>query len=146
MALDLLGFDASLTHRPHVLGATNPSLETIYAAQHGRCIDCGAPMERHPSMGVEHPGYTVDHLFPRSCGFGLYANKVLACRACNERKADHPPSRRVVHRTRALYERLFPRRTLRVLRSTHPLWVAYAGSTTKRSRHCADLQPQSMCA
>jgi len=125
VAIDLTRFDARMTHRPHVLGATNPTITEIYAAQGGRCIDCGHPMPPRTCMTTHEAGYTIDHVFPRSLGFGLFANKTLACRECNERKADRPPSRRTVLKARSIYERLLPRRAVRFLRHTHPLWTAY---------------------
>jgi 5-methylcytosine-specific restriction endonuclease McrA len=49
------------------------------------CFYCGVAFGDGPGLDR-----TVDHRLPRSKGGGdLLVNMVFACRACNERKADH---------------------------------------------------------
>ena len=69
----------------------------LYAAQDGRCFYCRCALDvdrlRHvPPASCASDDPTLDHVVPASKGGAAeYANLVLACRACNERKGDGPP-------------------------------------------------------
>lgn len=45
-----------------------------------------------PDVPERKHGYTIDHLFPKTQGFSLSGNAVLACRKCNAVKSDRMPS------------------------------------------------------
>ncbi|MCA9517752.1 MAG: HNH endonuclease [Myxococcales bacterium] len=61
------------------------SREQVYARDHGRCQYCSSEVTRRES--------TYDHIVPRSRGGATrWDNIVLACRPCNQRKADRTPS------------------------------------------------------
>ena len=61
------------------------SRETIYARDRGQCQYCQRPVGRRE--------VTYDHIVPRSRG-GLTAweNIVIACRPCNQKKANRTPA------------------------------------------------------
>jgi len=82
---------------------------TIYSAQNCKCFYCGKFMQYmsfRPDMPSRSNGFTIDHLFPRSLGFGLYGNAVLACRRCNEKKGDRPPTPVEIVRAWEIYNRI----------------------------------------
>ena len=55
---------------------------------------------------VRRKGYTIDHLFPRSKGYGKGGNSVLACRRCNEKKGDRYPTLAEIVQAWELYARM----------------------------------------
>ena len=59
-----------------------------------------------PTKPERFDGYTIDHLFPRSLGFTLSGNAVLACRKCNERKGDRPPTPEEIVKAWSLYNQV----------------------------------------
>lgn len=81
------------------------NIAVLYAIQSGRCAYCGRYMffraHRHPGDN----GYTVDHFFPHSKGFGKSGNAVLACRKCNELKENRLPSMKQILYVMKLYAR-----------------------------------------
>ena len=82
---------------------------TLYSFQNCKCFYCNKFM-RFMSYNHNKPstieGYTIDHLFPRSLGFGLAGNAVLACRKCNEKKGDRPPTPMEIVRAWELYQKI----------------------------------------
>ena len=66
------------------LGAVTFSRRNVFKRDHYTCQYCGA------QPGSEE--LTIDHVLPRSQGgVSSWTNCVLACMACNKRKADHTP-------------------------------------------------------
>lgn len=66
-------------------GGLKYSRENIYARDRGRCQYCGRLVTRRQA--------TYDHVVPRSQGGGKgWGNIVVACRPCNQRKADRTPA------------------------------------------------------
>ena len=69
-------------------------LLTLWEEERGslKCHDCGRDHLEKVTEGVE-PKYqaTLDHVIPRAAGCNEYdvSNLVVACRICNERKADN---------------------------------------------------------
>lgn len=56
----------------------------ILAAQNGCCKYCGKPLAIKKA--------TFDHVVPKALGgVGAQTNLVVACRPCNEKKANKPP-------------------------------------------------------
>jgi 5-methylcytosine-specific restriction endonuclease McrA len=84
----------------------NTPATALYAFQNGKCFYCNKYM-RYTSHHPKHPGklfgYTLDHLFPRCGGNMLAGNTVLACRKCNELKADRQPTVQEVVKAAMLY-------------------------------------------
>jgi 5-methylcytosine-specific restriction endonuclease McrA len=71
------------------------SVPVIYSNQNCKCFYCGKYLQYkkyHPENVTRKDGYTLDHLFPKMLGFTLYGNAVIACRKCNEKKSDRPPT------------------------------------------------------
>lgn len=71
-------------------------LTTAYRHWHGECAYCGVQVElpAPKEMGVEANDQTAtrDHFIPRSAGGkSIAANLVLACNACNGKKANLDP-------------------------------------------------------
>lgn len=64
----------------------------LYSLQKCRCFYCKTYMEYITHNDKMKKGYTVDHLFPRSKGYGRAGNIVLSCRRCNEKKGDRFPT------------------------------------------------------
>lgn len=81
----------------------------LYSHQECRCFYCNKYM-RYVSFIPGNPerknGYTIDHLFPKHLGFTLVGNAVLACRKCNEKKADRPPTPVEIVRAWELYNKI----------------------------------------
>lgn len=81
----------------------------LYSFQNCRCFYCNKFM-RYVSYNHANPdrldGYTIDHLFPRTLGFGLAGNAVLACRKCNEVKGNRPPTPVEIVRAWELYTKI----------------------------------------
>ena len=75
----------------------------LYAHQNCRCFYCNRFMQYAPHTKVSK-GYSIDHLFPRSKGYGKGGNSVLACRKCNEQKGDRWPSLMEIVRAWDLYQ------------------------------------------
>ncbi len=66
------------------LGAVTFSRRNVFKRDHYTCQYCGA------QPGIEE--LTIDHVLPRSQGgVSSWTNCVLACMACNKRKADRTP-------------------------------------------------------
>ena len=59
-----------------------PLVDWIIKAQGDKCFYCGEAFEK----------YTKDHFFPKSKGYGLVGNTVIACVECNQAKADRLPT------------------------------------------------------
>lgn len=51
-------------------------------------------------------GFTRDHLLPRSRGFGIEGNVVLACRRCNELKENRWPTLKEMVKAWELYQQM----------------------------------------
>lgn len=71
-------------------------LTTAYRYWQGECAYCGVKVElpAPQEAGVEENDQTAtrDHFIPRAAGGrGIAANLVLACKACNGKKADLDP-------------------------------------------------------
>ena len=85
------------------------TVTTLYSYQNCKCFYCGKFM-RFASYNPENPdratGYTIDHLFPRTLGFGLYGNAVLCCRKCNATKDSRPPTPTEIVKAWELYTRM----------------------------------------
>lgn len=82
------------------------SVPILYSNQKCKCFYCGKYMKFYsyiPTKPERFDGYTIDHLFPRSLGFTLSGNAVLACRKCNERKGDRPPTPEEIVKAWSLY-------------------------------------------
>jgi 5-methylcytosine-specific restriction endonuclease McrA len=66
--------------------------EALMAGQGGRCAYCGVPLSLRPIPPGQPPrpdAATLDHRVPRALGGGTrWENLVLACRGCNQAKAD----------------------------------------------------------
>ncbi len=69
-------------------------LSRLHAAQRSRCFYCRREMRlRLPGEPPSAMDATIDHFFPRSQGGpDGWTNWVLACQACNHRKASREPS------------------------------------------------------
>ena len=65
--------------------------------QRNRCYICGEAFAPHPKgtpdrRRLNRGGYpTLDHVWPKAKGGGLYRNKLLAHARCNSRKSDRAP-------------------------------------------------------
>ena len=84
----------------------NTPAPTLYAYQNGRCFYCNRYMRfttHHPHHPAKGEGFTMDHLFPRSMGYALAGNNVLACRHCNNKKANRMPTNAEVYKAWKLY-------------------------------------------
>ena len=69
-------------------------LSMLHAAQKSRCFYCQQTLRlRLPREPASTDDATIDHFFPKSEG-GLdnWSNWILACRACNNRKASRQPT------------------------------------------------------
>lgn len=90
----------------------NPSDYYLYQAQNASCFYCGLYMtpQQHGNKSKtkcdRSSGYTYDHLFPRSLGFSLRANKVLACNHCNQAKGSNMPTVAQIVKARKMYLQL----------------------------------------
>ncbi len=74
-----------LRSRRRFPAAARLSRETIYLRDRGVCQYCQRPVTRREG--------TYDHIIPKSRGGETrWDNIVLACRPCNQRKADRTPS------------------------------------------------------
>lgn len=85
------------------------TISFIYSLQKCRCFYCNKFLQYikyHPQICERKDGYTIDHLFPRTLGFTLYGNAVIACRKCNEEKSDRLPTPEEVVRTWTIYNQL----------------------------------------
>lgn len=60
-------------------------------------------MNFNPENPDRADGYTIDHLMPKSLGYGLAGNAVLACRKCNEKKSSRLPTQEELQRANDLY-------------------------------------------
>lgn len=78
----------------------------LYATQKCRCFYCGRFMEYITYNDQRKKGYTVDHLFPRSKGYGKSGNIVLACRKCNEKKENRFPTVQEIVRAWEIYQQM----------------------------------------
>lgn len=58
----------------------------LFRAQHGRCYLCGNLFRRRKLFLP-----TVDHVRPKSKGWGKDLNSLLACTPCNRAKANREP-------------------------------------------------------
>lgn len=78
----------------------------LYSYQDCKCFYCNKFL-RFMNFNPENPdraeGFTIDHLMPKSLGYGLAGNAVLACRKCNEKKNNRLPTIDEVRRANQLY-------------------------------------------
>jgi len=87
----------------------NPSDEKLYDYQNGNCFYCDGYMlpikqnHRTKENCLGPQGYTYDHLMPASLGFTLVGNKVLACRGCNNDKANRLPTAAEIVKASMMY-------------------------------------------
>lgn len=113
------------TRKKDVQGAPNPDEQALWAHQCGQCILCGARMDR-VSGSQQHPrGITIEHIFPRSMGFGLYANKALSHWECNHARLNTWPDDGLIERVQVLYRSLLPNSVIAKL-YRHPLYARRA--------------------
>lgn len=76
----------------------------LYSFQKCRCFYCDKFMDFSKFHKDKRPnGYTVDHVFPNSLGFTRAGNIVLACRKCNEVKANRLPTHDEIRQAIKLY-------------------------------------------
>lgn len=74
-----------LRSRRRYLRAVRFSRDTIYARDRGQCQYCQRPVGRRE--------VTYDHILPKSRGGQtLWENIVVACRTCNQKKANRTPA------------------------------------------------------
>lgn len=86
-----------------------PPASVLYSYQKCRCFFCNKFMPFkafNPEKPDRKDGYTVDHLFPRSLGFTKSGNSVLACRKCNEKKANRNPSLTEIVKAWEIYQKM----------------------------------------
>lgn len=77
----------------------SPIFRALYRAQDGKCFYCGKRMLSADGKGDD---LTIDHFIPLSKGGNdHHHNYVLACRLCNESKADRLPNAK--QRTKKFY-------------------------------------------
>lgn len=127
-------FKTELTRCANLAGVNNPSNQEIYEAQQGCCFECHRPIGFYSANDHGSDGYTIEHVFPVKLGFGLFGNKVLSCLACNQKKANKLPDYQYVGAVRALYQRVFPRDAIDVLRAMrHPVWAGRAINASPRT-------------
>ncbi len=121
-------FNTYPTKIPNLCGVNNPDDMAIYTAQEGRCFECHKPVQFFSASDERPEGYTVEHVFPSSLGFGLYGNKVLSCLTCNRRKAQKLPSKQYLGAVQDLYRKVFPKPAIDAMRSVcHPVWAGRRG-------------------
>lgn len=81
----------------------------LYSFQECKCFYCNKFL-RYMNYNPENPerfeGYTIDHLYPKSLGYGLGGNAVLACRKCNEKKANRYPTETEIAKASELYSKI----------------------------------------
>lgn len=85
------------------------NVSVLYSHQNCRCFYCNKFMRFEtfvPGNPERKNGYTIDHLFPKHLGFTLAGNAVLACRKCNEKKAERPPTPVEIVRAWELYNKI----------------------------------------
>lgn len=130
-------FKTEATRCANLAGVNNPTNDEIYAAQGGCCFECSRRIGFYSATDREPGGYTVEHVFPSSLGFGLFSNKVLSCLDCNRKKARKLPDVTYVGAVREMYGRIFPKKAIDALRTAkHPVWVG-RGAAFSRIAHCA---------
>lgn len=86
-----------------------PPASVLYSYQKCRCFYCNKYMPYkayNPEIADRKDGYTIDHLFPRSLGFTKSGNSVLACRSCNEKKANRNPTLTEIVKAWELYQKM----------------------------------------
>jgi len=71
-------------------------------AQGGLCFYCKKPMNKNTHGTMRQ---SKDHFFPKSHGFTLSGNKVLACQRCNSSKNDKYPSVEAIVRFAQMYSK-----------------------------------------
>lgn len=84
----------------------NVAVNLLYSHQNCRCFYCNKFMPFMTYNYERKKGYTVDHLFPRSRGYGKGGNTVLACRGCNEKKENRYPTTDELVRAWTLYNQM----------------------------------------
>lgn len=80
-------------------------LSVLYSHQGCRCFYCNKYIA-YAAHTKKDNGHSIDHLFPRSRGFGRGGNSVLACRKCNEKKGDRWPTVKEICKAWELYARM----------------------------------------
>lgn len=113
---------AAATRKKHIRGVPNPPTDAVWAHQGGRCAICGGLMERAQGGQSRPLGMTIEHVFPKTQGYGLYANKALTHWKCNAARHETPPTPQMLARVRAMYEALLPAETVAALKGRHPLF------------------------
>lgn len=71
--------------RPRAVQTSDPMRVHLYHAQDGNCGLCGYPLG-------DPVRETIDHVIPRALGGRNVGNRLLAHGACNNQKADRPPT------------------------------------------------------
>ena len=79
--------------------------EVMFLLQHESCYYCKRTLPNKPSSKAGDPGWTRDHVIPRSSGAQKTGNILLVCRACNTKKADSMPSAERIAYAQDLYDR-----------------------------------------
>ncbi len=78
------------------------SRREMYLIQQGRCFYCDKVLPLNAHCGSRRK-WTVDHFWPKVKGHSRKSGKVLACRGCNESKADRDPTDDEICKFLALY-------------------------------------------
>ncbi len=80
---------------------------TLHTLQGGRCFYCDANISNESWIkGVRPKGFTKDHFLPKSRGHTLVGNVILACRKCNTRKSNRPPTQDEVEMFISIWEQV----------------------------------------
>ena len=89
--------------------AKGPRLASVYNVQFvlqgERCFYCRVKLLNRAAPRHGEPGWTEDHVIPKCRGGKRAGNILLACRACNEAKADMHPKPEWVAAAMDLWER-----------------------------------------
>lgn len=87
-----------------------PEVKTEFHDETEQCISNKNLLKRQKHKcfycGIKLYKYTIDHFYPRSLGYGINGNKVLACKKCNEEKANRLPTKEEIKRFNQLYKKL----------------------------------------
>lgn len=102
-----------------------------FVLQGERCFYCRTRMLNRVSTRAGDPGWTEDHVIPRCRGGKRAGNILLACRTCNEMKADMQPKPEWIAAAMDLWERAT---------EIHKLWHPVHTKYSRRKRRQKLLQ------
>lgn len=72
--------------------ASDPAIEKVLLYRRCKdCVYCTKPLGPCEALFSDSSGIEVEHVLPRRCNDNSFSNKVLAHRACNNRKGDRTP-------------------------------------------------------